>query len=81
MKPGTTTLILITALIALWCTGAAAHCEIPCGIYDDQMRIRFIAEDITTIEKAMKQIDELSAKVPLNYNQLVRWISNKSPLP
>jgi hypothetical protein len=45
------------------------------------MRIRFIAEDITTIEKAMKQIDELSAKVLLNCNQLVRWISNKPPLP
>jgi len=77
MKHATITLTLITALIALWTTGAAAHCEIPCGIYDDQMRINFIAEDITTVEKAMKQIDELSAKVPLNYNQLVRWISNK----
>ncbi|MDY6953871.1 MAG: superoxide dismutase [Ni], partial [Thermodesulfobacteriota bacterium] len=35
---------------------ASAHCEIPCGIYDDQMRIDMIAEHITTIEKSMKQI-------------------------
>jgi nickel superoxide dismutase len=77
MKHLMITLTLITALISLWFSGAAAHCEIPCGIYDDQMRIRFIAEDITTVEKAMKQIGELSAEKPINYNQLVRWISNK----
>lgn len=77
MKYLATTGVLITALIALVATSAGAHCEIPCGIYDDHMRIHLIAEDITTVEKAMKQIDDLAAKVPLNYNQLVRWISNK----
>jgi len=77
MKYLATTGVLITALIALMATSAGAHCEIPCGIYDDHMRIHLIAEDITTVEKAMKQIDDLAAKVPLNYNQLVRWISNK----
>ena len=77
MKHVMIALILITALISLWFSDAAAHCEIPCGIYDDQMRIRFIAEDITTVEKAMKRIGELSAEKPINYNQLVRWISNK----
>jgi nickel superoxide dismutase len=77
MKQMTILLTLITALILLWSGAAAAHCEIPCGIYDDQMRLRFIAEDLTTIEKAMKQIRDLSAGKPVNYNQLVRWISNK----
>jgi nickel superoxide dismutase len=77
MKPRTILPTLITALILLWSSAAAAHCEIPCGIYDDHMRIRFIAEDITTVEKAMKRIGDLSAQKPINYNQLVRWISNK----
>jgi nickel superoxide dismutase len=77
MKYLATTVILTMALMTLSATGAAAHCEIPCGIYDDRMRIRLIAEDITTVEKAMKQIDDLAAKVPLNHNQLVRWIFNK----
>ena len=54
-----------------------AHCQVPCGIYDDQMRIKLIAEHITTIEKAMKQIKELSKKTPVNYNQIVRWVVNK----
>jgi nickel superoxide dismutase len=54
-----------------------AHCEIPCGIYDDQLRSDLIAEHTTTIEKSMKKIVELSKQNPVNYNQLVRWISNK----
>jgi nickel superoxide dismutase len=58
---------------------AGAHCQIPCGIYDDQLRAQLIAEHATTIEKSMKQIMELSKATPgpANYNQLVRWISNK----
>lgn len=56
---------------------AIAHCEIPCGIYDDQMRLDMIAEDITTIEKSMKQVIELSAQKDKNYNQIVRWVTNK----
>jgi nickel superoxide dismutase len=54
-----------------------SHCEIPCGIYDDEMRLDMIAEHITTIEKSMKQIVELSAAGDKNYNQIVRWIDNK----
>lgn len=56
---------------------ALGHCEIPCGIYGDQMRIDMIKEHITTVEKSMKKIVELSEAEPVNYNQLVRWIDNK----
>lgn len=54
-----------------------AHCQVPCGIYDDQMRIKMIAEHITTIEKAMNQVIELSKEEKPNYNQIVRWVTNK----
>jgi nickel superoxide dismutase len=54
-----------------------AHCEIPCGIYDDQLRADLIAEHITTIEKSMRQVAALGGEKPTNYNQLVRWINNK----
>jgi nickel superoxide dismutase len=55
----------------------SAHCELPCGIYDDEMRINMIAEHITTIEKSMKQIIELGSEKPTNYNQITRWVMNK----
>ena len=54
-----------------------AHCEIPCGIYNDSMRVSLIAEHIGTIEKSMKTIISLSKKQPANYNQIVRWVDNK----
>ncbi len=64
--------ILVTASQQL-----SAHCQVPCGIYDDQMRIKMISEHIDTIEKAMKQIAVLSNESPVNYNQVVRWVVNK----
>ena len=56
-----------------------AHCQVPCGIYDDAVRIIQIREHVTTIEKAMKQIDQLTSdeSSAQNMNQLVRWINTK----
>jgi nickel superoxide dismutase len=65
------------AVLACWVSAPHAHCEIPCGIYDDELRIELIKEDIQTIEKSTAQIIELSKASPVNYNQLVRWIDNK----
>ena len=56
---------------------AFAHCEIPCGIYDDQARINMILEHIATIEKSMQQIKIIEKEKAPDYNQLVRWIMNK----
>jgi nickel superoxide dismutase len=54
-----------------------SHCQVPCGIYDDQMRIKMIAEHITTMEKAMNEVMTLSKESAPNYNQIVRWVVNK----
>ena len=70
MKPFYTLTLLIFSLLALT-SPVLAHCEVPCGIYDDQARTNAIAEHITTIEKAMKQITELGSQSPVNYNQIV----------
>ncbi len=70
-------MLLVPLLMFLWAGYAAAHCQIPCGIYDDQMRVNMIDEDITTIEKSMQQITEIEKQSPVNYNQLVRWVLNK----
>ena len=59
-----------------WSTALWAHCEIPCGIYGDELRFSMIMEDITTIEKSMKQITELAGKAG-NANQVARWVNNK----
>ncbi|MBC8207100.1 MAG: superoxide dismutase [Kiritimatiellales bacterium] len=73
MKTTVITLIL-TALLA---ASVGAHCQIPCGIYDDTARITEMKEHVTTIEKSMNEITKLSAETPQNSNQLVRWVNNK----
>jgi nickel superoxide dismutase len=56
---------------------ASAHCQIPCGIYGDEMRFDMLREHVTTIEKSMNMINELSGDAQNNVNQLVRWTVNK----
>ena len=67
----------ILALMMILSSMVYSHCQIPCGIYDDPARFVMLAEHITTIEKSMKQIVELSAKENPNMNQIVRWANNK----
>ena len=67
--------ILILAIF--FASMAYSHCQIPCGIYDDQARFDMIAEHITTIEKSMNEIRKLSEQDKPNMNQIVRWVQNK----
>lgn len=69
---------MLSVLAALVLAGSAySHCQVPCGIYGDDGRFTTMNEHATTIEKAMNQIQELSKGGETNYNQLVRWVTNK----
>ncbi|SCY48178.1 superoxide dismutase [Ni] [Desulfoluna spongiiphila] len=70
-------LFLAWAVLLSTPTAALAHCEIPCGIYNDEMRFEMILEHIKTIEKSMNAINDLSLADKGNTNQVVRWVSNK----
>lgn len=70
-------IILILLIIASSSQILNAHCEVPCGIYGDSLRVALIKEHITTVEKAMIQINKLSGESEKNYNQIVRWVVNK----
>lgn len=57
---------------------AQAHCQIPCGIYNDHARIEQMLEDCATILKSSSLIATLSGKTDAqSQNQLVRWVMNK----
>lgn len=69
-------LVLLTLLLNIGLL--YPHCQVPCGIYDDAVRIVTIKEDFATISKAMVEIKTLSAKNdPQSLNQLNRWIVTK----
>jgi nickel superoxide dismutase len=57
---------------------ADAHCQVPCGIYDDHARIARLKEDTTTIAKAIDQINALAGQHEAkSLNQATRWIVTK----
>ena len=68
---------LVVLALVVTAVPASAHCQIPCGIYDDELRVQLIEEHIGTVEKSMKQIVALAAEEDEDYNQIVRWVGNK----
>ncbi len=63
--------------VLLLAKNSFSHCQIPCGIYDDSLRIELIQEHITTVEKSMIEITKLSIKENAHLNQIIRWVNNK----
>ncbi len=70
-------LLLVGISVALISGVVWSHCEIPCGIYDDQARVDMLREHARTIEKSMQEIEKLSKAEERNDNQITRWIMNK----
>jgi nickel superoxide dismutase len=56
---------------------APVHCQVPCGIYGDLLRIDLLKEDAATIEKGMGQLQAFQAEESPNLNQVVRWTTTK----
>ena len=75
----TLTLGLMTAgLLTAPPRPADAHCQLPCGIYDDPARLTQMQEDVTTIAKASKLMNELAAKTDVqSRQQFTRWTMTK----
>ena len=73
--------LMVAGTVVVWTTQTArapAHCQVPCGIYDDRARIVRLLEDTTTISKAIHQIRELSGRHDTpSLNQITRWIQTK----
>ena len=70
-------ILTLCALAAFAPATISAHCQVPCGIYADDNVIGKMHTDYETIEKASKQIIELSKDPSKNAHQLNRWIINK----
>ena len=70
--------LMTVALLTSLSSVVFAHCQIPCGIYDDKARLDTLGENITTIERAMKMIVDLSDDAEIDHNQIVRWVDAKN---
>ncbi|MEM8867561.1 MAG: superoxide dismutase, Ni [Verrucomicrobiota bacterium] len=71
-------LILLAFTVLVMPRIVQAHCQVPCGIYDDSARVTAMLEDAETVAKACKLIAELEGKTDAqSMQQVVRWVSNK----
>ena len=83
----TGTAVLVSAVVAstLAATStdryspAQCHCQVPCGIFDDPVRVTLIKEHAATIRKAVMQINNLAGESPepQDFNQAARWVAVK----
>lgn len=69
--------LLFCLALSLPLSHALGHCQIPCGIYADDVVFGELMTDVATIEKAMNQINTLGKTPSESPNQLVRWVTNK----
>ncbi len=86
MRTRAAAVVVLACLVGLASAGlwmmdvkrAEAHCQVPCGIYDDPARIAQMREDATTIAKAITSINELAGKNDgESFNQATRWVVTK----
>lgn len=76
------TLKLLTLALASLFTAASlsAHCQVPCGIFADELKFGELEQHIETIAKAGTQIREISAKETLSAQDrqtIIRWTMTK----
>ena len=70
--------IATAALVAVLPQNSNAHCQVPCGIFADQIEFEKLLEAQTTIAKANTEMAKLLGdKAPLAVNQATRWIMTK----
>jgi len=78
MKPTACALLMLLGACLLT-VEASAHCQVPCGIYDDHARIHAMQEDASTIAKAVKKLNASADKTDARTTQLKTCASQKRP--
>jgi len=54
-----------------------AHCQMPCGIYHDEIEFGRLDEYVELMTKAMKELETNEQKSPQDRANFVRWVNLK----
>lgn len=68
---------LITFLTLLCGQFLYSHCQMPCGIYHDDMVFDQIDQYVETMVKAMAKLKEIKNGTPQERNEFTRWVITK----
>lgn len=58
-------------------SGLNAHCQMPCGIYHDEMVYDQIDQYVETMVKAVSILEDNPMKTPQDRNVVIRWTMEK----
>ncbi len=70
-------MILATAASLLGTERLIAHCQMPCGIYHDEMVYEEIDQYVETMYKGMTVLGENKFSTSHERNEIIRWIYQK----
>ena len=79
MKKTTKFVVAAAFMLAVFSPcSSRAHCQLPCGIYSDNVRVVLMLEDVETLEKSVSMLDKLATKKDVQSKaQFARWVTNK----
>lgn len=77
MKPWIALLSLSLSFAPLASPRLEAHCQMPCGIYDDNLVFGEMRQCLATMAKAVTEISSHDMNSPSSINQTIRWVGKK----
>lgn len=77
MKPWIALLSLTLSFAPLATPSLEAHCQMPCGIYDDSLVFGDMKQCLATMAKAVAEISSHEMDSPAAINQMIRWVGKK----
>lgn len=71
-------LMIMTTVVSLFLNSClSAHCQMPCGIYHDEMVFDQIDQYVETMYKAMAMLNNSAFTSVKERNEFVRWVVQK----
>lgn len=69
--------LLAASMMLLAQSNLSAHCQMPCGIYHDDMVYDQIDQYVETVYKGITVLNESKFTTPKERNEFVRWVNEK----
>lgn len=70
-------LLIGLSAYATWTADLSAHCQMPCGIYHDDMVYDQIDQFVETVYKGITVLNESKFSTVKEKNEFVRWVGQK----
>lgn len=70
-------LAILTAFVCCYSGTLSAHCQMPCGIYHDEMVYDQLDQYVETMYKAVSVLEDSKFSTAREKNEFIRWVNQK----